>query len=230
MERVPRDDLSPQQTTTADATEDRSPTSTGAMPPDPAPHSPAEDVLGMLTGTFLASLGLHLLETSEAVTGGTAGLALLLTHATPLSLSWLFPLVNVPFFALAAWKKGWSFTLRTLLAVVAVSAFAPLHAAMIPVPELAPLYGVVAGNLLAGVGLLVLFRHGASLGGFNILALILQERAGLRAGYVQMGMDLCVVLTALTVVPVQNVLLSALGAVVLNIVLAFNHRPGRYRA
>ncbi|WP_029513987.1 YitT family protein [Nesterenkonia sp. F] len=215
---------------TAPADEHRWTTIETTPVPEPAPHSPAEDVLGMLTGTILASLGLHLLETAEAVTGGTAGLALLLTHASPLSLSWLFPLVNLPFFALAAWNKGWAFTLRTLLAVLAVSALAPLHAAMAPVPELDPTYGVVAGNLLAGVGLLILFRHGASLGGFNILALLLQERSGLRAGYVQMGMDLCVVLAALTVVPVQNVLLSTLGAVVLNLVLAFNHRPGRYRA
>ena len=35
-------------------------------------HSPAEDILGILTGTFTASLGLYLLQSSEAVTGGTA--------------------------------------------------------------------------------------------------------------------------------------------------------------
>ena len=75
----------------------------------------------MLIGTFLASLGLYVLQQSEAVTGGTAGLALLLTYATPLNFSWLFLLVNVPFFALAVWKKGWSFTLKTVAAVAIVS-------------------------------------------------------------------------------------------------------------
>ncbi|MDZ5078809.1 YitT family protein [Nesterenkonia sp. HG001] len=194
------------------------------------PHSPAEDLLGMLTGTFLASFGLHLLHASQAVTGGTAGLSLLLTYATPLSFAGLFMLVNIPFFVLAIWKKGWRFTLRTALAVAMVSGFSLVHERFIPLPELHPIYAVVAGNLLAGVGLLILFRHGASLGGFNIVALILQERAGLRAGYVQMGMDLCVILLALTVMAPAQVALSALGAIVLNIVLAFNHRPERYRA
>ena len=60
------------------------------------------------------------------------------------------------------------------------------------------------------------------------LALVLQERAGLRAGYVQMGFDVLIVLASLTVVSPWIVLLSALGAVVLNLVLAMNHKAGRY--
>lgn len=76
--------------------------------------------------------------------------------------------------------------------------------------------------------MLMVFRHRSSLGGLNTLALILQEKVGWRAGYVQMAMDVTIILVALTVVPPGNVLLSAAGAVVLNIVLALNHRPGRY--
>ncbi|MCD9153231.1 YitT family protein [Aeromicrobium duanguangcaii] len=194
------------------------------------PHTAAEDVLGVLTGTWLASLGLHLLHEAHAVTGGTAGLSLLVTYAAPYSLSLVLVLVNLPFFALALWKKGWQFTLRSAIAVGLLSAFTALHGEMIPSPGLEPVYGVLTGNILAGVGILILFRHGSSLGGFSVLALIAQERAGLRAGYVQMALDVLVVVAALLVVPWDNVLLSAAGAVVLNLILAFNHRPERYRA
>ena len=194
------------------------------------PHSPPEDVLGVLTGTFLAALGLYLLQEAEAVTGGTAGLALLLTYATPLSFGWLFVLVNLPFFLLALWKKGWRFTLKTLVSVTIVSVFSEMNEFLLPIPDINPIYGVVAGNLLLGVALLIVFRHGSSLGGFNVLALIAQEQFHLRAGYVQMSLDLVVILLALTVMAPSGVVLSAAGAVVLNIVLAFNHRPGRYRA
>jgi len=194
------------------------------------PHHPAEDVLGVLTGTFLASLGLYLLQTAGAVTGGTAGLALLLTHATPLSFSVLFLLVNLPFFALAIWKKGWAFTVRTAICVALISAFSLVHHHFLALEHVPLVYAVIGGNLLVGVGLLIIFRHRASLGGFNILALILQERAGLRAGYVQMAMDVVVILLGALVMDWPRVLLSALGGVILNIVLALNHRPGRYRA
>lgn len=190
-------------------------------------HSWAEDLMGLITGCFVASIGLFFLKTAGAVTGGTAGLSLLVSYVVDLPVSWLFPLVNVPFFLLAIWKKGWNFTIRTVVCVVAVGMLTDFHLALMKV-HVNPIYGVVCGNLLAGVGLLILFRHKASLGGVNILALIVQERMGISAGYFQMAFDVLIVLASLFVTPWYIVLLSAAGAVILNLVLAFNHRPGRY--
>lgn len=196
--------------------------------PAPAPHTPLENLFGLFTGVFVASLGIYLIQTCGAVTGGTAGLSLLISYATPLSFGWLFVLVNVPAFVVAAWQKGIGFTVRSLICVAGVSVMTRVQADVLGLESLDKLYGVVAGNLLAGSGLLILFRHGASLGGFNVFALLLQERAGLRAGYVQMALDVAVVLGSALVVGPGLVALSALGAVVVNLVIALNHRPGRY--
>ena len=76
----------------------------------------------------------------------------------------------------------------------------------------------------------MLFRHRASLGGLNVLVLYLQERFGWRAGKVQMALDSLIVVGGLVVADGQRVALSVLGAVVLNLTLAINHRPGRYLA
>jgi uncharacterized membrane-anchored protein YitT (DUF2179 family) len=84
--------------------------------------------------------------------------------------------------------------------------------------------------LLIGVGLLMLFRHQASLGGLNVVALFLQERMGWRAGHIQGVMDALIVLAAFSVTDTWHVALSVLGAVALNTTLAINHRPGRYIA
>lgn len=194
----------------------------------PMRHGPFEDALGLLTGTFLVSLGIYLIKSAEAVTGGTAGLSLLLSYATGISFGVLYFLTNLPFFLLAIRAKGWDFSIRTLISIALVSGFAYLHPVMMPEVGLNPIYAVLVGNLVAGVGMLIIFRHRASLGGFNTVALIAQDRLGWRAGYVQLGLDSTIILASLTVVPAANVLLSAAGAVVLNIVLAFNHRPGRY--
>jgi len=195
---------------------------------DPLAHSFVEDVLGLATGTVVASIGLFLLKSTGAVTGGTAGLALLLSYVVPVPFGVIFLAVNLPFFALAAWKKGWNFTIRTAASVALVSVLSLINPLAVVIDHLDPVWSVLAGNLLAGMGLLVLFRHRASLGGFNILALLLQERFGWRAGYVQMALDVTLVVCAFAVVPPLTVLLSAAGAVVLNLVLALNHRPGRY--
>lgn len=193
-------------------------------------HTPAEDLAGLLTGAFLASVGLYVLDAGGVITGGTAGLALLLAHAVPLSFGPLFLLLSLPFVALAVSRKGWPFTLRSAMALAAVAAFSLLHPVAVELQHVDQAYAALAGNLAAGVGILIVFRHGASLGGFNVVALICQERRGWRAGYVQLALDTAVLVAFFAVGDVSQVLLSAAGAVVLNLVLAMNHRPGRYLA
>lgn len=197
-------------------------------PPRSLPHTWRDDLLGLVTGIALISFGLCVLRAGTCVTGGTAGLALLLSYALPVPFGAIFALVNLPFFILAARGRGRLFTARSLVVIVAVSLLTSVQSRLSGLAGLPLGYAALMGNLLCGVGLLVLFRHRASLGGFNVVALILQDRRGLRAGYVQMVLDAFVVLAAITVRPVGTVAVSALGAVLLNLILAVNHRPGRY--
>lgn len=193
-----------------------------------------DDALGILCGTVVVSVALFLLRAGGVVTGGTAGLTLLLDYTTPLPFGPLFLLVNLPFFALAIRGKGWGFVLRSGLAIALVSAFASFHAiegiGVLGDIALNPFYAATIGAAVAAVGIIILFRHGASMGGFNIIGLILQERFGLRAGYVMLVGDAAVVLSSLAIAPWPVLAASALGVVVMNVVIAVNHRPGRYVA
>lgn len=91
-----------------------------------------------------------------------------------------------------------------------------------------PIYAAVAGGSLMGLGVLALFRHRTGLGGVNILALYLQEKHDIRAGWFQLGIDALILFCALFMLPLEKVLISLLGAAVLNLILAVNHKPGRY--
>ena len=79
-----------------------------------------------------------------------------------------------------------------------------------------------------GMGLLILFRHRCSLGGLGILAVFCQERFGWRAGTVQMLLDATILLASTFVLTPVAVMLSILCATCLNLVIAINHKPGRY--
>lgn len=191
-------------------------------------HPLWEDGLALLTGTALVALGIAFYSHAGLLTGGTVGLAFLLKYLAGWSFGPVFFLLNLPFYALAIWRMGWPFTLRTVCAVGLVSLFAELTPHWVRFAELNVVYAAVFGGFAIGIGLLILFRHRASLGGVNILALFLQERFGLRAGTFQMGIDALIVLAAVFVVPADKVVLSVLGAVALNLVLAINHRADRY--
>lgn len=191
-------------------------------------HPLWEDALAMLLGTAMVALGITLYSQAGLLTGGTVGLAFLLKYWLGWSFGLVFFALNLPFYALALWRMGLSFTLRTFCAVALVSLLAELTPQWIRFAHLNPLYAALFGGFAMGLGLLMLFRHKASLGGVNILALYLQERFDLRAGKVQMGIDVLIVLGAALIVPLDKVALSILGAVALNMVLAINHRAGRY--
>jgi uncharacterized membrane-anchored protein YitT (DUF2179 family) len=86
----------------------------------------------------------------------------------------------------------------------------------------------VAGGTMIGLGLLALFRHGAGLGGVNILVYWLQNNKGLRAGYVQLAIDFLILAAAAFVVTGEQLFWSVIGALVFNMILGVNHKPGRY--
>ena len=194
----------------------------------PSMHRPYEDVAAVLTGTLMVALGVTFFTSAGLLTGGTAGLALLLGQAAGVGFGAVFFAVNLPFYYLAIKRMGWKIAVRTFLAVLLVSLLSKLTASSVSLGPLDPIFAAVAGGALTGVGLLILFRHRATLGGINILALYLQERHALRAGYVQLALDALILLASLFVLDMDRLILSLLGTAVLNLVLATNHRPGRY--
>ena len=193
-------------------------------------HRWYEDLQALVTGTLFVALGVVMFGHAGLLTGGTAGIAFLIHYGSGISFSVAFFVINLPFYVFAWKRMGPSFTLKTFAAVVLLSLFTYLLPRALTFEHLSPVLATILGGLLCGTGMLILFRHRASLGGLNVLVLYLQERFGWRAGKVQMAMDGLIVLGALWVTDWQRVALSVLGAVVLNLALTVNHRPGRYMA
>jgi len=191
-------------------------------------HTASEDAQAILTGALFIALGVAMFARAGLLTGGTAGLAFLVHYATGWRFGVVFFVINLPFYFLALRAMGWTFTVKTFCAIAALSLFSELMPLVLRFDFLQPVYAGVMGGFLIGAGLLMLFRHKASLGGLNIVVLYLQERHGWRAGKVQMAIDCLIVLAAFAIVEPWLITVSVLGAVALNLVVAVNHRPGRY--
>lgn len=193
-----------------------------------SPHTLFDDFQALVTAAAFIALGIGFFKQAGLLTGGTAGLALLLAKITPLSFGQLFFTLNLPFYYLAIRRMGWRFTIKTFVAIFLVSLFSDSLSLVLEFGVVDPIYSGVMGGFLIGAGLLMLFRHQASLGGLNILALYLQERCKIPAGWFQMAVDFAIVIASAFIVSWSVLLISILGAVAVNIVLALNHKPGRY--
>ena len=193
-------------------------------------HPLWEDALALLFGTALVALGIAFYAHAGLLTGGTVGIAFLANYQAGWSFGLVFCLVNLPFYLLGIWCMGWGFTLRTGCAVLLVSLLAELTPQWVAFAHLSAVYAALFGGAAMGLGLLMLFRHRASLGGLNVLVLWLQERFGWRAGHVQMAIDSVILLASWPWIDAPRLALSVLAAAAMNFALAINHRPGRYMA
>ncbi len=197
---------------------------------DPNHHSLIEDAQGLAFGAGMAAFGIVVLTHLGLVTGQTAGLAVLLSYATGWGFGPVFFALNIPFYWIGYKRMGWVFTLKTFLAVGLMSALTIFMPEWISFDSLNPIFGAVLFGAVSGIALIVLFRHGASLGGIGIVALLLQERTGFRAGYTQLIFDAALFTAALLMLDVPTVAISALGALIVNLIIAINHRRDRYIA
>ena len=196
----------------------------------PTSHTALDDAQGLAFGAIMCAFGVLILTGAGLVTGQTAGLAVLISYMTGYSFGVVFFLINLPFYALAWFRLGPSFTFKTFACVLAISAVSLVIGDLVVVLPANPAVAAVLFGMIAGAGLLAIFRHRASLGGVGIVAYDLQERLGWRAGWVQLGFDLVLFAVALLVLPANLVLWSLLGAAVLNAIIGINHRGDRYIA
>ncbi|MFT4020791.1 MAG: YitT family protein [Acinetobacter sp.] len=200
------------------------------MRPNSAPHSQIEDGLALIIGTLIISFGMILMQHAGTLTGGTAGLALLIHYVTGIKFGILFFIINIPFYYLAFKRLGLAMTIKTVIAVLLLSLLTELHGYFFDFPATSIIYLTLLANVFMGLGFLILFRHRSSLGGVNLLALYLQDRYHIPAGKVQMGIDVLILLASMHYVDFKLLLISIAGAVVLNSIIAMNHRPNRYVA
>lgn len=196
--------------------------------PRPSAHTPFEDVQGVLTGCLFAALALVMFRESTLLTGGTTGLSFLLHYLNGWSLGATLFVLNLPFYLFGLRVLGRAFTIKTFCAVGVLAVYTETLPLLVSFDRLDPVFSSIMAGLLAGTGILILIRHGASLGGVTILALYLQKRRGWRAGVVQMACDCAILSLGLLVVSVDKVALSVLAAAAVNFVIAVNHRPDRY--
>jgi uncharacterized membrane-anchored protein YitT (DUF2179 family) len=197
---------------------------------DPKTHSLLEDAQGLAFGTTMAAFGIVILTHLGLITGQTAGLAVLISYATGWSFGAVFFAINIPFYILGYRRMGLAFTIKTFAAVALLSILSFFIGGWVSFATMNPIFGAILFGFISGAALLAIFRHGASLGGIGILALLLQDRTGFRAGQTQLIFDAVLFLVALTMLPLTTVAISFLGAVVVNVTIAINHRRDRYVA
>lgn len=178
----------------------------------------------ILEGCFLVALGLFFLHSSDLLVGGTAGLAAIATKHWGLTIGVWFFLLNAPFFIIAVRQMGKDFTFKSIVGIGLVSLLTDVLGLLISIETIPVWLASFIGGGLIGVGLLLIFRNNASLGGVNILALLLEKRKGIHSGKSTFAIDMLVVALALSTYQFEQILYSMIGFFVLASVIGRYHK------
>lgn len=196
--------------------------------PGPAPHGFMEDVLALVVGSLLIALGLAILSAAGLVTGGMAGLALLVGHYLPLPPGLIFAVLNVPFLVLALRAMGSLFMLRTVVGSAAIALLSVVLRQALDLHVLLPGFAAVIAGSLLGMGTLAFVRHGTGVGGVGVATVWLGRTRGWNIGRTQFLIDLVILGASSFILSPINLAWSAFSAASMAVITGLWLRPERY--
>lgn len=140
-----------------------------------------KSLLFLTAGVFSAGFGLKgFLLPNRFIDGGATGISLLLSDLTPVSLSVLLVLVNLPFILLGFSQVSKLFAFKTLMAILGLA----LVVAVVDYPVVTNDKLLVAafGGFFLGAGIGLAVRGGGVLDGSEVLAIFVSRRTSLSVG------------------------------------------------
>ncbi len=140
-----------------------------------------KDFLLISVGVAMATIGLKaFLLPNGFLDGGAMGLSLLADIVTPLDLSVIIVLINLPFILIGAKQISWSFAIKSAIAIVGLSLL--VHSANFGVITDDKLLISVFGGFFLGAGIGFSIRGGAVIDGTEVLAIYINRNTSMSVG------------------------------------------------
>ena len=147
------------------------------MKPSSSLRRAAADVAYIIVGSCCFGLSVALFSAPNNIApGGVTGLATLAHHLWEVPIGGLTVAVNVPLILIAWWRLGHLFAARTLLGLSISSVVIDTMASILPPFSGDRLLAAIFGGVLTGLGLGLILSRGATTGGAEVVARLLERR------------------------------------------------------
>ncbi len=136
---------------------------------------------------------------NKLITGGTAGLSLLLHYITPFTIGTLIAAVNLPLLIVGIKYLGKMFAIRTVITIILISLFIDLLSEIIELKAfiIDTTLSAIFGGIFVGVGLALVIKGNSSAGGSTIVARIISSKTEIKPGQVILVIDTLIILSSL---------------------------------
>ena len=169
------------------------------------------NIVLIVIGAIMQGLAMSLfLFPHNIPSGGAAGLAIIMNHFLTLPLGISLWIVNFAFLILAVKYFGYTWTIKTMLAVTITSVTVSLVTSYMSFPKSYILVDLVSGGILFGIGVGLLIRNGASSGGMVIPALMISNFYDWPPGRVMLWLNFFIFLLTASVINFKIVIFAIL--------------------
>lgn len=153
-----------------------------------------------LIGTFLTSVGVSVFYLpAKVVGGGVSGLATVVYHTLGVQPGFTYAVINIALLLVAVFILGKKFVFHTLIGAFSLTLFVELLSYVPPITNDVVL-ATICGSVFYGVGIGITLLVGASTGGTDIAARLIQHyRPNVSIGRLLLIVDSAVILLSLIV-------------------------------
>ena len=154
-----------------------------------------KDYMVITFGLMVFTLGWSLFIIPAEITGGgIAGIAAVVYYSTHIPISITYFIINIILVGIAIKVLGASFGIKTLISMGLVTLFFALFQKLSIGPIIDDLFlSAVLGGIFSGVGLGIVFTRGASTGGTDIIAMIVNKYRNISPGRVILYCDVLII-------------------------------------
>lgn len=160
-----------------------------------SPQELAKRTVSIVLASLASSIALNMfIIPHRLLSGGVSGIALIIQYLTKFNAGYSIILINIPLLILSIKELDKEFTFLTIVGTVCQSTFLVLtrnvyHYYIAHDMILSCIYG----GVIHGIALGVIFSNHGSLGGTDILSMIIRRRYSIDIGKISFGMNLLIV-------------------------------------
>lgn len=171
-----------------------------------------KDSITIIIGVICAVIGLEFfIVPNNLLDGGVTGISLLFHFITKWDVSIFIFTINVPFIIMGYKQVGKMFALKTLLAIITLSAIiAIMHSFHPEAITNDKLLISVFGGFFLGAGIGFAMRGGCVIDGTEVLALYLTRKTSMQVGEIILLINIVIFIVAAIIIDIQTALYSIL--------------------
>ncbi|HZJ83448.1 MAG TPA: YitT family protein [Clostridia bacterium] len=141
-------------------------------------------IVYILIGSFIHAYGLNaLLVPHSLLSGGVTGIAMFIEHFWKIPISLSVILLNIPLFIVAYKMISKRFIYLSILGIFSMSFFINLTRGWV-LPIESPMIGAIFGGIIMGIGAGIIIKNRGSLGGTDVIAVIINKHLSIGIGVV----------------------------------------------